>query len=343
MSFQQIAKYLLVALLFLPTIACTDWVKDDLQNCPTGCYIHFQVADELAKIGKNGTEGFAGEVNHITLLVFDENGLFVNSFAHTEKNFDMTVTLEPGIYQMLAWAGLNDTNYQLPTLSQGKTTMQEVVLTLQRNEDNQQNSYLTPLWHGKPVRTEVKPYEMNQVTIGMLKNNNTFVTILQDTSGKPLDGNTYSYEIIADNGRMGYDNKVLADEPIRYGAYLVETATVDAAADNRTDTETSLSVARSELNTLRLMKDRPARFVVTENTTGKKILDINLTQYLLLTREQYEGKIGYKLTDQEYLDYEDHFSIVFFLSPTGNVDNPYLCLSLKINGWIVRLNDNIVL
>lgn len=343
MSFQQIAKYLLTVLMCLPMVACTDWIKDDLDDCPTGCYVHFRVADDLAKIGKTGIEGFAGEVSHITLFVFDNEGYFVESCSELDRNFDMNITLEPGKYQMMAWAGLTDTNYRLPALTKGSTTLQEVILSLQRDEENRQNSYLTPLWHGAPVQTEVREAEMNEITIEMMKNTNTFVTILQDTSGKPLEGDTYSYEIVADNGRMAYDNTVLADDAISYGSYLVETANVDASAEEGMEDAVSLSVARAELNTLRLMTDRPARFVVTEKATGRKILNINLTQYLLLTREQYEGKIGHRLTDQEYLDYEDHYSIVFFLSPTGEAESPYLCLSLKINGWIVRLNDNIIL
>lgn len=350
MSFQQIAKYLFVTLLFASVTACTDWVRDDLSECPTGCYVHFEVAEELAKVGKTGVEGFAGEVNDITLFVFDEAGYYVNTFLIQgselhQNNFTLTVELKAGKYQMLAWAGLSDANYKLPALTKGTSTMEELELTLLCDENNRLNCCLTPLWHGKPITVEVKSSEMNEVTIGMLKNTNTFVTILQDTSGKHLEGDTYSYEIVADNGRMAHDNTVLEDDPIYYASYHVETATVDASTiEMRNEDATySLSVARAELNTLRLMKERPARFVVTEKATGKKILNINLTQYLLLVREQYPGQVGHNLTDQEYLDYENSHSIVFFLSPTGEVETPYLCLSLKINGWIVRLNDNIEL
>ena len=66
------------------------------------------------------------------------------------------------------------------------------------------------------------------------------------------------------------------------------------------------SAAAVELNTMRLMEDRPARFVVTEKATGKKVFDINLTDFLILTSME-----GNKMKPQEYLDREDEYKISY--------------------------------
>ena len=100
----------------------------------------------------------------------------------------------------------------------------------------------------------------------------------------------------------------------------------------------AFSVARSELNTLRLTTENNTRFVVTNKNTGKILLNINLTEYLLLTRELAAG--SNTLSDQEYLDNQCNYSIVFFMTPTGNTREPYVCLTMNINGWIIGLNNS---
>jgi hypothetical protein len=84
------------------------------------------------------------------------------------------------------------------------------------------------------------------------------------------------------------------------------------------------------------MTDKSTRLIIRERHTERLVLDIDLVQYILLTRERYEQKVGMKLTDQQYLDYEDSFSLMFVLMPTGSIVNPYAMIELRINGWIIR-------
>ena len=84
------------------------------------------------------------------------------------------------------------------------------------------------------------------------------------------------------------------------------------------------SAAAVELNTMRLMEDRPARFVVTEKATGKKVFDINLTDFLILTSME-----GNKMKPQEYLDREDEYKIIFFFSDS----TAWNAVQININGW----------
>ena len=82
--------------------------------------------------------------------------------------------------------------------------------------------------------------------------------------------NDYEYEIISEsNGHLAYDNSLLEDDVLSFRPYYME--------------QKSSSAAAVRLNTMRLMEDRPTRFVVTEKSTGKKVFNINLTDFLALT------------------------------------------------------------
>ena len=73
--------------------------------------------------------------------------------------------------------------------------------------------------------------------------------------------------------------------------------------------------------------------MVTDRTSGQKVVDVDLTHNLLMTRPLFEESSGVELSDQDYLDYEDQFNVIFYLTPMGRLE------ALNINGWIIRLND----
>ncbi|MGV8090936.1 MAG: FimB/Mfa2 family fimbrial subunit [Mangrovibacterium sp.] len=342
-----VLKIILVSFLSAGIPACS-WLKDDLDDCLTGCKIEFRVAMDVEYNGLFNAQAFYNEVEDVNLWVFDSNGIYIEKYTEQgeilkQNDFTIDLPLQPGRYKMVVWTGLLDGFYEVPELTAGVSTMEDLTLRMKRDADNRQNNQITPLWHGIISDVEVKYGRYTLITVGLVKDTNTLIAVMQDVWGNNLDSEDYDFEIIADNGYMDYKNQLLDDDDIRYGAYYTQTAEVDADNEfntlNRSGEEDTkkFSVARAELNTLRLMTDRRTRFVVTEKATGRKLMNINLTQYLLLTRTLYEGKYGVKISDQEYLDYEDTYSVIFFLTSSGG--GSYVCTSLKINGWTIRLND----
>ena len=75
---------------------------------------------------------------------------------------------------------------------------------------------------------------------------------------------------------------------------------------------------------MRFLADRNARFVVTEKATGNKVFNINLTDFLVMTKIE-----GHNFSSQEYLDRESEYKIVFFFSDK----DPWLALRIQINDW----------
>lgn len=345
--FQHLTRYI-AAVLLLAGIAGCSWVRDDLTDCPKGCKVQLKVEAGISTEGGFNAAAFRDEVQSLSLYVFDSNGKFVGQFSEQgdklkQGDYTVDVPIDPGHYKAVAWTGLEDDHYIVSDLVPGTSTIEDLEVLLERNSENRQDEYLGPVWHGKIDDIEVKPNVYQVYEVPMRKTNNNFVVVLHDMNGNPIKGDTFTYEIQSANGRMAHDHSLLEDDVLKYGAYFVETANLSDYDDTKGEEPVvNLTVARAELNTLRLVKGNPTRLVIRERAGGKLVLDINLIQYILMTREYYENRVGAKLTDQQYLDYEDKYSLMFTMMPTGSIINPYAMVELRINGWVLRPQDAIM-
>lgn len=347
--FQRLTKNV-AAFLLLAGIAGCSWVRDDLTDCPKGCQVQLRVEAGVSTEGGFNASAFKDEVQDISLFVFGDDGTFVGQYSEhgdTLKMNDYTVDvpIDPGHYKAVAWTGLEDEHYIFSGLVPGESDIEDLEVLLARDSENRQNDYLGPMWHGIIDSMVIKPGAYNVYEVPMRKTNNNFVVVLHDMNGNPIEGDTFTYEIRSANGRMAHDHSLLEDDVISYGAYFVETADLSDYDDSKAEEEepaTKLTVARAELNTLRLVKGNDTRLVIKESAGGRPVLDINLIQYILLTREHYEDRVGVKLTDQQYLDYEDKYSLMFTMMPTGSIVNPYALVELRINGWLLRPQDAVL-
>jgi hypothetical protein len=56
---------------------------------------------------------------------------------------------------------------------------------------------------------------------------------------------------------------------------------------------------------------------------------------------------GHCISAQEYLDRQDEYSIVFFLTPIVEPEDSqivgYACFKIQVKDWVIRLNDGEVL
>ncbi len=268
------------------------------------------------------TDAFPTQVDKVDLYVFDENGLFVmkqtgERVPAEDGDYQMEVSLPTGKYQFMAWAGVHD-SYEIPTLVAGRSTKAELELKLQRTSSKIINHELEPLWYGQPIEVDFTGGHHQTETIHLIKDTNKLRFAFQyavQTEGTALNVDDYTYEVIESNGYLDADNALLKDEELSYQPYYKEQKNVSAVA--------------VELNTMRLMANRATRFVVTEKATGKPVFDINLTDYLLMTEME-----GHKWGAQEYLDRQDEYVIVFFLSSS------WQAVQININGWTWYVQDN---
>lgn len=268
------------------------------------------------------TDAFHTQVDKVELYVFDKDGKFL--FSQVEEgealatgNFQMEVKLPIGEYQFLAWAGARD-SYDIYT-PRGENTITDMRLRLKREESLIISKELEPLWYGYISDVDFTGTSHQTETIDLIKDTNKIRFVFQGysdsyiraTSGDNwnVNMNDYEYEIIESNGHLAYDNSLLEDDVLSFRPYYME--------------QKSSSAAAVELNTMRLMEDRPTRFVVTEKSTGKKVFNINLTDFLALTSME-----GNNMDVQEYLDRQDRYKIIFFFA-----DNTWNAVQVNINGW----------
>jgi len=312
------------SLLIVSALLMTSCIKDDaLPEC--GLFVRFQYNYNMLS-----ADAFSTQVNKVDLYIFDEEGLFLSS--QTEEgtplasgDYRMKISLPKGKYKIMAWAGARD-SYERPVLIPGSSTIGDLTLKLKRNQSLIIDKEIDPLWYGEILELNYDGQQNRTETVNFIKDTNKIrFVFLGKTSDWKIDMNNYVFELLESNGFLDHTNSLLNDDILSYRPYYTE--------------QKSPSAGVIELNTMRLMADRKTRFVVTNKTTGKRELDINLIDFLDMIEME-----GHKWSLQEYLDRQDEYAIVFLLSNDNNGGNnengnPWIAVQLNINGWTLYLQD----
>ena len=265
-------------------------------------------------------DAFHTQVDKVELYVFDKDGKYL--FKQSEEgaalvtgSYLMEVELPVGEYQFMAWAGARD-SYDITSLTPGVSTITDMKLQLIREESFIIKHELEPLWYGEIIKVNFTGTTHQTETINLIKDTNKVRFVFQGyrEDSWQVNVNDYDYEIIESNGHLAHDNSLLDDDVLSFQPYITEQVSPYSAA--------------VELNTMRLMANRQTRFVVTEKATGKKVFNINLIDYLAMTKLG-----GNKMETQEYLDRESEFKIIFFFSEAES----WLAVQVQIGDWIWRI------
>lgn len=311
--------HLLILTLCLPVLglltACNDF-NEDLPECRL--YVKFKYDYNIKSV-----DAFHKQVDKVELFVFDKNGKFL--FRQSEEGaalatgyYLMTVNLPVGEYKFMAWVGAHD-SYAITQQTRGESDLEEMELKLIREPSLIIDKELEPLWYGEIIDVNFTGKTHQTETINLIKNTNKLRFVFQGrTDSWTMNVNNYSYEIIDANGYNNYTNDILPDDVLSYQPYVIQQMNPSAGV--------------VEINTMRLMANRVTRLVVTEKATRKKMFDMNLTDFLIMLRlDEYSH-----WSNQEYLDREDEYKVVFFFSEEQPSDRPWLLMTIDINGWTWR-------
>lgn len=293
-------------------VAACDYIHDDT-IAPCEYTLRF-VYDYNMKFA----DAFQNEVTKAALFICDQDGNFLQrrDIEGTElKANNVVMDLEPGTYQLLTWAGLDDDSYEWPELTPGTSTIEEIRVRTRRGADATQPNELEPLWHALDTLVITGDHH-EEKEISLHKNTNKLRVVLQDTEGYSMRADDFTFEIVADNGYMDYDNTLLDDPAITYTPYYKENLPV-AEGDSINGRPANSYVVAAELNTMRLMDGENYRLIVRHDGWEDDVLNVNLNNYLLYTQME-----GHNISAQEYLDRQDEYSIVFFLTPIICPDCP---------------------
>lgn len=343
------------ALLCSVLTACDSVIYDDEGDCSVTYRVTFRYDRNM-----KWADAFPNEVKSVHLYAFDKAGVLV--WQNAEKgealasyDYAMKLDLPPGDYHLLAWCGLEndgerEESFSVPEAVVGQTRLEELKCRLRRDHDAEgafSNEKLYPLFHGSlDVTLPDMTLEGGSYTCSMplTKDTNHVRIILQHLSGEEVNPNDFNFRIEEENGLMAHDNSLLPDELIIYRAHDKTSGTASMEIDDYPEwkvprtaapqktTITSVSVAIADLTIARLMEGRKTWLTIEKVGDPEwPNVRIPLTDFALLIKDGYD----HAMSDQEYFDRQDEYSLTFFLDE----DHYWVSSSVIINSWRVVLDN----
>ena len=307
--------------------SCT-WVKDETENCAVGFWLNLHYTYNILDV-----EAAPEYISEVVVYIYDAEGNYVSRMEVQKglllaNNHRIRVEgLPEGDYQFVVWSGTADSHY---SISGDRSTMDQFRLSLAGAGSNSADQ-LPDLYYGslKTVHYD-NAYALHDVFL--TKNTNQLaclvVPLSSDSTVSPSD---FDLKVVSANGVMNINNMLVSDDLITYQPFVRQTVTVDDAEYGQ------LKGIGFNVSTLRLMEDRDCRLVLEKKSTGEEIFNISFPEYIGMIGALYTA-LGRPLTVQEYLDRQDFYTIVFFLS--GDLNQ---LIQLQVNSWRLRAKNHLKL
>lgn len=344
---RAVAPAALVAALAPGAGGCS-MVTDSAESCPAELRVRF-VYDYNIK----DADAFAKEVRSVDVWAFDTQGALVWSGSASgaelaADGFRLDTGLPEGRYDFVAWCGLREnTGFDLATYRPSSKEELEVTLRTRAEEDRQVCSDRLPgLWHGMVSDISYAPDPFSPsyktVTIPLVKDTKRIRVMLQHLDGSPIDRRDFTASITAADGRLAWNNSLMPSPTVTYepfDVYYGSTAAPDGTGDlerpaayggfTRAGTLTEVSALMFSFATSRLTEAQKEDVYLTVHRgwDDRDIIHIPIVKYLLMVRDRYGD-----WDDQEYLDRQDEWSVVFFIDKASNW---YQADGIFINNWAV--------
>lgn len=322
---------MLILLLVCPWMMFTscEYIHEDLMPCERGVSLRF-----VYDYNMEYANAFPSKVHCLTLYVYDGEGNYVATFTEKtdvlkDENYRMKIDLEPGDYSMVAYGGLACEDRSFTVTDEPLEAADKLTALSVRMNHNELTSdqLLHDFFYGK-LDVTVKENMYKDETVYMMKNTNNIRVILQQMNGMPVSDKDFTFRIVNDDNTLfAYDNSLILNGAVTYAPWSQGQRTVGEGEEGTG----KVTVAYAEFSTSRLTVGNHPRLVVTNNTTGADVLNIPLNDYLLLLKSDRYAD----MPDQEYLDRENEWSMIFFLDE----NHLWVDAQIIINDWVVRLNN----
>ncbi len=284
-------------------------------------------------------DAFANEVKSIAVYAFDSNGKYlfttIDQGSHlSQPDYALTMPTDLTNLQLITWAGYGaGESFTLPQLTPGVSTLTDLQCAMNRDRiTSSEGSLITddlhPLFHGSLSHySTTRNAYTSSTTVSLTKNTNNIRIVLQQMSSEPIDIDQFRFKIYDQNGLMNFDNTLLDDEQLIYQPWSI----TGGSAQTPDSPDSQVNVCIAEFTTGRLCTQMEPRLVVT-NPNNETIISIPIIDYALLVKGNYHRQMD----DQEYLDRQDEYNMIFFLDK----NNQWVSSSIIINGWQVVLNNS---
>ncbi len=320
-------RLLALVLACTAAAACNGFIFEDEGDCSVVYRVKFRY-----DMNMKYADAFPHEVRAVTLYALDEGGSIVwkkseSGAALAAEGYSMVVDVPAGKYDLLAWCDADE--YKSWNFISDAASRQDLGCSLNAKLAADGTAYtdsrLDDLYYASLSDVDFTADEGEVVTtMSLVKDTKQFKLILQHLSGEAVDADKFEFLIWADNAAMDSDNSLRPGTSVEYRAWAVSTGSASTKAEG-----SELNLALAELSTGRLVKGHSPRLIVRLKDSGKTVLSVPLIDYALLIKGHYNSDID----DQEYLDRQDEYNMIFFLDENDSWVNTFI----YINSWKVVL------
>lgn len=308
-------------------ISCT-WVKDDIDDCPYGFWLKLHYTYNILDV-----EAAPKYVTDAYVYIYDADGKYIKRIYATRNDLianDYRVRIEgipEGDYQFVVWSGLGNSQY---AVSGDTKTIGDFRLSLVGAGVSYAGE-LPALYHGY-LQTVHYDDAYAQYDVELMKNTNGLACLVVTISDEiVMNPDDYTLTVTADNGTMDAYNRLLSTAVTTYEPFVKEGVVINDSEYGQ------LHGIKFNIMTLRLMSDRDNRIILQDKRTEQTIFNISFAEYIGMIGAFYTN-LGREIPVQEYLDRQDFYTIVFYLS--GDLDR---LIQLQVNSWRLRVNNHLKL
>ena len=347
-------------------------IKEDMDDCPPAISKVALQFDYTYNVKQ--ADAFAAEVKNINVYAFDENGKFFDSYIESREKFETGHTMEitglkDGKYtfvclardrQVMSRAEDDEMEFSFASLTPGVSTIDD--LTERMGKDNgeeiKNDKEFAALYTAK---TQVDFQRLNQKgnegtvvtsTLSLMKCTKTYRIVLLPYENDQADFKPENFDVRIEGSAAWLDHKgeKVKNEKITYLPYNMERRANYDGAHTEVNEEPVDQALIYDLSSSRMFERQNDRRVVRDgdknNYDDKRIIITDLRDkdnpielfnhslpwFLALCGE----KVNPNWDDQEYLDREDHYVLMFYVSDKRDYN---MITKVNVNGWNVNLKD----
>lgn len=347
-------------------------IKEDMDDCPPAISKVALQFDYTYNVKQ--ADAFAAEVKNINVYAFDENGKFFDSYIESREKFETGHTMEitglkDGKYtfvclardrQVMSRAEDDEMEFSFASLTPGVSTIDD--LTERMGKDNgeeiKNDKEFAALYTAK---TQVDFQRLNQKgnegtvvtsTLSLMKCTKTYRIVLLPYENDQADFKPENFDVRIEGSAAWLDHKgeKVKNEGITYLPYNMERRANYDGAHTEVNEEPVDQALIYDLSSSRMFERQSDRRVVRDgdknNYDDKRIIITDLRDkdhpielfnhslpwFLALCGE----KVNQNWDDQEYLDREDHYVLMFYVSDKRDYN---MITKVNVNGWNVNIKD----
>lgn len=347
-------------------------IKEDMDDCPPAISKVALQFDYTYNVKQ--ADAFATEVKNINVYAFDENGKFFDSYIESREKFETGHTMEitglkDGKYtfvclardrQVMSRAEDDEMEFSFASLTPGVSTIND--LTERMGKDNgeeiKNDKEFAALYTAK---TQVDFQRLNQngnegtvvtSTLSLMKCTKTYRIVLLPYENDQADFKPENFDVRIEGSAawLDHNGEKVKNEGITYLPYNMERRANYNGAHTEVNEEPVDQALIYDLSSSRMFERQSDRRAVRDGDKSKyddkriiitdlrdkdhpiELFNHSLPWFLALCGE----KVNQNWDDQEYLDREDHYVLMFYVSDKRDYN---MITKVNVNGWNVNLKD----